>query len=83
MAITPEQARVAFAEGKRVRDFWIEHREALLVRYPDQFVAAKDDDVIAADADLIALLRSLEAMGLTTSDVMIEWLSTKTDILLL
>lgn len=83
MAITPEQARASFARGMKVRDFWIEHREVLLVRYPDQFVAVKDEEVIAADADLIALLRSLEAMGLTVSDVMIELLSTKTDILLL
>ena len=44
--------------------FWTEHHAELLDRYPDQFVAVVNNEVVATSSDLLQVVQALEAKGL-------------------
>ncbi len=72
-AILPEPS---FKEAEEIQQFWNEHHEELLERYPEQFVAVKDGEVVAANADLALLVYELRDMSLDPrTDVAIEFVT--------
>jgi hypothetical protein len=66
-------------EKARVRRlWWRQHHSELVVRYPEQFVAVKDDDVVAADRDLRELARKVERLGLSVgTDVFVSFVAPR------
>ncbi|HEY5475957.1 MAG TPA: DUF5678 domain-containing protein [Tepidiformaceae bacterium] len=71
-------------ESARIQRFWNDHYAELLAQHPEQFVAVKDDKVVAAADDLALLYYQLRDMGLDArTDVAIEYISSKSASLLL
>lgn len=69
-------ARAAVAAWHRAdeeRAFWRARQQEFLGRYPDQFVAVRDGDVVAVGADLSELLSGLEHQGLEPGDVWVRF----------
>ncbi|MCC7364657.1 MAG: hypothetical protein IT303_09810 [Dehalococcoidia bacterium] len=76
----PPVIEAVFAHANRLTRFWDENYEQLLVRYPDQFVAAHVDtgEVIAANPDLVMLMYDLRDRGIELRDnIGIEYISTR------
>ena len=79
MSVTPspESAIRAWAAAEAEDAFWREHYPAFLKAYPDQFVAAAKDDgrVIAADPDLLRIVRLVRASGLDMQGVWVRFMA--------
>jgi hypothetical protein len=72
-----DEIRDAF-RGHRVREeFWATRYEDYKVRYPDQFVAVKDGEVVAASKDLRDLVHLLDAKGIEPTQAWLEFIRTK------
>ena len=72
-------------EGERSRGdalYFEAHREELLKRYPEQWVAILKGEVVGADPNFDRLLDQLQDKGLPLGDVFIEQ-TTATDELLI
>lgn len=63
--------------------YFEEHRQELLERYPEQWVAVYNREVAGTAKRLPQLLRQLEKHGLPRADVFIEHISAKDDLLIL
>ena len=54
-------------------DFWADHYEEFLARYPEHYVAVKDalDDyeVVAADTDVVRLVETLDELGYVPREI--------------
>jgi len=71
-------------EAESIQRFWEVHYDDLLKRYPEQFVAVRDDKVVAANPDLALLIYHLRDMGLDArADVAIEFVTARAKSLLL
>ena len=71
----PPGALQLLEEDRRKRAFFREHWDELAARYPDQFVAVKDGEVIIADADLDSYVARRKALGLSHRDVWMEYIA--------
>ncbi len=58
-----EEVAAAFAEAKREQAFWQENYQRLAKQYPDKFVAARDDELIAVAGDPSELAEKIRALG--------------------
>ena len=67
--------------GTRDLQWLARNRRALEVQHDEQFVAIKDQAVIAADKDMNHLLASIEAQGIAPGEVLIEFISKVARIL--
>lgn len=82
---SPESARRAWAAAEAEDAFWRDHYLDYLKAYPDLFVAAAKDDgrVIAADSDLLRLVRLVRERGLDMQRVWVRFMaSTPTSLAL-
>jgi Family of unknown function (DUF5678) len=61
----PEAPDNLWEQAELRRAFWAAHLEDYRHRYPDQFVAVSDGEVVAAAPTLHALDERLSAQGLT------------------
>lgn len=59
------------------------HRDELLERYPDRWVAVYDGQVVADDPELDLLLQTVRDRGLPPSHVYRTHLSTREELLIL
>ncbi len=73
----------AWERADRDHAFWEANRADLTRRYPDQFVAAADEQVIDNDPDLYTLAERLEAGGYDLRNVSISFMRFKSPPLLL
>lgn len=78
-----EQADDARRRWEIEQEYWREHWGELLQKYPDQFVAVLDDQVIAHDPDLVELIGILEKRGLKSTDVWMRFVDTGSRMLIL
>lgn len=76
-------ALAAFERAEQADRIWAEIEPGLRSRYPDQFVAVRNREVVASDPDLLGLLAKLEALSLAPHDVMVRFLRTDWDRLIL
>ena len=67
----------AWGRGEAERRFWEENYDRILERYPEQFVAVRDGEVVAAQPELEALLARLSELGLGAPDVTIEFVTAE------
>ena len=85
--MSPEFLRQVFGDPAEIAErisnfrkdavFFSEHRTQLKEQYPDQYVAIKGEQVVAASPLLDELLPRIEEQGLNTSDLYISFLPTK------
>lgn len=69
-----ESGLKAFERGEAEREFWREHWDDFVQKYPDQFVAVSNGEVIASSPDLMDLLAILERNGLGAKDVWTQFI---------
>ncbi len=73
---TLDRPQPGVEEARAIHEFWAEHIEAFREKYPDRFVAVRDDKVVADNADLVMLVYRLRDLGLDArTDVAIEFIS--------
>ena len=62
-----ERVRAQLEYDKAVSDFWYDHYDEFLARYPEHHVAVKDAlgdyEVVAADTDVVRLVETLDELG--------------------
>jgi hypothetical protein len=82
MSLTPAEiermdAALRAKEGEDA--FWQARHTEFLEKYPDQFVAVSDGEVVATSPDLLELEMLLKSKGLDTKDVWIEFIDANPD----
>ena len=70
-----EGAQEALDAAERREAFWHAHHKEFLERYPEQFVAVADGQVVAADEDLDALLDTLQKKDLAPTQVWLKFIT--------
>jgi hypothetical protein len=78
-----ERARKALEAGEVEQAFWDKHWDDFLERYPEQFVAVKDGQVLAASEDLQEVLQVVQAAGVEPAEIWIQFLTKSPGFLLL
>jgi hypothetical protein len=68
---------------KRDIDYYEAHREELLKRYPEQWVAIFNEQVAASDADFDHLLSTLDQQGVPSERALIEHVTEEDELLIL
>lgn len=75
MVATGKGAAKVWHRADEERAYWQAHAHDFAEKYPDQFIALKDGDVIASDASLDAVLAALEKQGLESTDVRLRYIN--------
>ena len=71
-------------EALETQQFWAEHYDELLTKYPEEFVAVRGGEVVASNPDLAMLFYDLRDRGLNArTDVAIQFISAHCGSLLL
>ena len=70
-----EAASKAWEEAGARALFWRENYQDFLEKYPEQFVAVADGEVVAADSDLDKLLGILKSRGFEPQRVWIQFIT--------
>jgi hypothetical protein len=65
----------AWRRADEERAYWEAHEHEFIQKYPDQFVALKDGQVIASEVSLDALVEKLEKQGLDSMDVRLRYVN--------
>jgi Family of unknown function (DUF5678) len=74
------------AELRRFRNdalYYEAHREELLQKYPEQWIAVLNEEIVGADADFDGLLQQLDKKGVPAERVFIEHATRKDELLIL
>ena len=84
MSVPPPPGRddPVWQDAEREDAFWEAHYKEFLEQYPDQFVAVRDDRVVAVAYDLRDLLSSLRRQGLEPTDTWIHHFATTSSVAL-
>ena len=69
-----EESREALARAQAETAFWAEHFQEFLKLYPDKFVAADENGVVAVDDDFVELVRKVKAKGRDPEHVYVDFL---------
>jgi hypothetical protein len=78
MALTESKLEGVKAASERARqeqDFWEQHWGEFLTKYPEQFVAVLNGEVVAADSDLLALHRVISTRGIDRHKVWVRFIT--------
>ena len=75
--LTEEEILEGITAAEKRYDYLDSRREELLEKYPDQFVAVTENDVVAVARTMKKLLSELKKMGLESRDVSIEFMAAK------
>lgn len=78
LLISNAEAEALQQEGEREHTFWDAHYDAFLERYPEQYVAVKDGEVIATSPDLFDLVDQVEQRGLKPTEVWARFFTKET-----
>jgi hypothetical protein len=62
--LAEKAAGAAWEEAEAELAFWKRHQQEFLLRYPDQFVAVHDGEVVAAGAELRSVLDRIAELGI-------------------
>ena len=81
----PDRATLDAARkrAEEERAFWNAHRADLTEKYPDEFVAVLNGDVIDRDRDLMVLARRLQEAGVRPNEAMIQFMPSEPELYLL
>ncbi len=64
-------------------EYYQAHQEQLLERYPEQWVAIFNEQVVGADPDVDRLLATLDEHGIPKEKALVEYVTAKDEILIL
>ena len=82
--ITKDDVLAERARFERRERWWAANRAGLTRRFPDQWIAVREGEVVTASPDLEEFLSALRALELSPrDDVETEFLNTQADRLLL
>ena len=70
-------------EHRRDRQYFGAHREELLEKYPDQWVAVFREEVVAVDRDWRVVGRKLDEMGIHKTHAVMHFIDTDPPTLIL
>lgn len=74
--MTREAAAAAWRRASEERAFWSAHRQEFLNRFPDQFVAVKNGDVVATGTNLDEIVARLAERGLEPTEVWLHYFNS-------
>lgn len=72
--LSTEEILDSITAAEKRYDYLDSRREKLLEKYPDQFVAVTENDVVAVAKTMKKLLSELKKKGLESRDVSIEFM---------
>ena len=72
----PSKDDPAWQDAEREHAFWQERADEFLQKYPDQFVAVRDGEVVAVAYDIRDLLAMLRARGMEPTEVWFRFFHT-------
>ncbi|MEE9490173.1 MAG: DUF5678 domain-containing protein [Thermoplasmata archaeon] len=75
--LSTEEILDSITAAEKRYDYLDSRREELLEKYPDQFVAVTENDVVATARTMKKLLSELKKKGLETRDVSIRFMIVK------
>lgn len=75
--------QVALEGLKRNGEYYEAHQDDLLARYPEQWIAVFNEQVVGADADFDQLLDSLDERGIPSENTLIEYATAKDEVFIL
>ncbi len=75
--LTEEEILEGITAAEKRYDYLDSRREELLEKYPDQFVAVTENDVVAVAKTMKKLLSELKKKGFESNDVSIEFITVK------
>ena len=78
-----ETLNAARRRAEKERAFWSANRAELTRRFPDEFVAVLNGEVVDHDRDLIVLARRLQESGVQPNEAAIEFMATEQELFLL
>ncbi len=73
--VATNNAAEAWSRADEERAFWRAHQGDYMEKYPNQFIALKDGQVIAHDISLDDLVTELAKHGLESTDVRIRYVN--------
>lgn len=75
----PDRATLVAARlrAEEERAFWSAHRAELTRRFPDEFVAVLNGEVVDHARDLMVLARRLQESGVRPNEAAIEFVATR------
>ena len=73
-----EKERISerLAYQRRNFEFFEKHAKELLKKYPDEWVAVYNEEVVGSDKDFLVLLGRLTKAGMSTAKVIIQLIET-------
>ena len=83
MTMSDAEVKALFEEANRELAFWRDHYQEFIEKYPDQFVAVYNGEVVAANPDLFGLVAELEKLGLKPRQVWSEFIEATPRTLIL
>ena len=72
----PMLDKTRLSDANTAWEFWQKHGRELLAKHPNQFVALEKGQVVAVNSDLVELTADIEAQGLSPSQLLIKFLNT-------
>lgn len=75
--LSTEEILDGITAAEKRYDYLDSRREELLEKYPDQFVAVTENDVVATARTMKKLLSELKKKGFESNDVSIEFITAK------
>lgn len=77
------QVQEELEQHRQDAEYFQQHRQELLDRYPERWVAIYNQEVVGAAKDQRRLLRQLERKGIPAGRVFREYLTDKEELLIL
>jgi hypothetical protein len=78
-----ERAEKELERFKQDVAYYESHREELLEKHPEQWVAIFNRNVVGVAPDLEVLLHNLEKQGLSTAQALVKHVTRREDVLIL
>lgn len=78
-----DKVQTALQRFKHDTAYYEAHHEELLARYPEQWVAIYNQQVVGAAPDYEPLLDELQAKGFAVGEVLVEFLTRHDELLIL
>lgn len=71
-----EQIDAMLGNARQEQEFWARNYRRLVAGYPDQFIAVRENKVVATGSDLEELMAAVAALGLSYREVWSRFMMT-------
>jgi hypothetical protein len=73
--VATNKAAEAWSRADEERAFWRDHQGDYMEKYPNEFIALRDGQVVAYESSLDDLVAELTKQGLESTDVRIRYIN--------